>query len=131
MKPSLPPDPPPDQDRRGFPRYFPRALVPLLFAHRDAETPTAGHIGDVSRSGVRIVAPPMARPFLHWPDALSIDLMYSEEARAAGIEGLKLRAHVVRIQVDARAYVLHAEFDAAGADGDWDALMAWISSLGQ
>jgi len=119
-----------ERDRRGFPRYYPREHVPVLFAHRDAEVPTAGHIGDVSRSGVRIVAPPMARPFLHWPDAVEIHVLWSESARADGMEGAKLRAHVVRIQVDASAYVLHAAFDGAGADGDWDTMMAWISSLG-
>ncbi len=131
---SLPPDrglESPAQDRRGYPRYFPAEMVQVLFAHRDAEVPTAGHIGDVSRSGVRIVAPPMARPFLHWPDACEIHVLWSDSARTSGMEGMKLRAHVVRIQVDAHAYVLHAAFDGTGRDGDWDALMAWISQLGQ
>lgn len=116
-------------DRRDFPRYSPDPLVPVLFAHPDAETPTAGHIADVSRGGVRIVAPPMARPFLHWPDPLTIEVAYSDSTRSAGIEGLKLRAHVVRISVDSSAYIVHAVFDRSGPDGDWDSLTGWLSKL--
>jgi hypothetical protein len=116
-------------DRRAHARYAPKEVVQVLFGHADAELPTYGHIADVSPGGVRIVAPPMARPFLHWPDVFSLQISFSESVRAAGVEGTVLRARVVRIQVDARAYLLQAEFDRTGADGDWDALARWTASL--
>jgi hypothetical protein len=117
------------EERRVFPRYSPDPLVPVLFAHPDAAIPSAGLISDVSRGGVRIIGPPMARPFLHWSDPLRIEISYSDSAREAGIEGLRLRAHVVKVRMDARAYLVHAAFTRDGADGDWDRLTAWIARL--
>ncbi|MEZ4239984.1 MAG: PilZ domain-containing protein [Myxococcota bacterium] len=64
-------DLPDGDERRAAPRYRPDPLVAVLFAHPDADTPTAGLIADVSNGGVRIVAPPTARPHLHWGDPLS------------------------------------------------------------
>ena len=119
----------PDEERREFPRYSPDPLVPVLFAHPTAETPTAGLIADVSAGGVRIVAPPTARPFLHWADTLRIDVSYSDSAREAGIEGMSLRAHVVRIRMDGKAYLVQAAFVRTGEDGDWNKLTAWIRLL--
>jgi len=116
-------------DRRAAPRYSPDPLVPVLFAHPLAETPTAGLLADVSEGGMRIVAPPTAQPFLHWGDPLRILVSYSESARDAGIEGMRLWAHVVRIAVDHEAYKLHAAFSRGGTDGDWDKLSAWIAKL--
>src|SRR4249920_3762463 len=65
-------------ERRAAPRYSPDPLVPVLFAHPLAETPTAGLLADVSQGGVRVVAPPTAQPFLHWGDPLRILVSYSE-----------------------------------------------------
>jgi hypothetical protein len=118
-------EPPPN--RRTAPRYSPDPLVPVLFAHPDAETPTAGLIADVSNGGVRIVAPPTARPHLHWADPLTLLLSYSDSSREGGVEGLTLRASVVRIFVDASGYTLGARFDRA--NGDWTLLEAWIHQL--
>lgn len=120
---------PAQDDRRVHPRFAPDELVPVFFAHSTAEQPTCGHIVDVSHSGVRIVAPPMARPFLHWGDPFWLEISWSESVRAGGVEGTQLRARVVRIHADSTAYQLHAEFDRAGLDGDWDALARWTAAL--
>ena len=50
-------------------------------------------------------------------------------ARAAGIEGMRLWAHVVRLEVDSREFRIHASFSRAGTDGDWERLMEWIGQL--
>ena len=86
------------QDRRQDVRYSPDPLVPVFFAHPLANVPTAGLITDISRGGCRIMAPPTARPMLHWGDTVQIIVSYSESARAArSIEGhASLWAHVVR-----------------------------------
>jgi hypothetical protein len=122
---TLPPD-----DRRQFPRYSPDPLVPVLFGHPSTEIPTAGLISDVSLGGVRIVAPPTARPYLHWSDPLLLSVSYSESTRAAGLEHLKLRAYVVRLVVDASGLSLQCRFDAGGLDGKWAELRTWIETLG-
>lgn len=124
---SLEPKPAAQPDRRGHPRYNPDPLVPVFFAHPEAETPTAGLIADVSNGGARIVAPPTARPMLHWSDPLAIVVSYSDSARATGIEGLRLDGHVVRIAVDATGYTLHVRFDRT--NGDWTTLENWIEQL--
>lgn len=117
----------PLDERRAAPRYSPDPLIPVLFAHPDASTPTAGLIADVSNGGVRIVAPPTARPHIHWGDPLTILVSYSDSSREAGIEGLTLGASVVRIFVDASGYTLGARFDRA--NGDWTVLANWIQQL--
>ncbi|MEQ1500818.1 MAG: PilZ domain-containing protein [Myxococcota bacterium] len=114
-------------ERRTAPRYSPDPLVPVLFAHPEAETPTAGLIADVSNGGARIVAPPTARPHLHWGDPLTIMISYSDSAREAGIEGMTLNATVVRLAVDASGFVLQARFDRT--NGDWTSLEGWIRQL--
>ena len=116
-------------ERRAAPRYSPDPLVPVLFAHPLAETPTAGLLADVSKGGVRVVAPPTAQPFLHWGDPLRILVSYSESTREEGIEGMRLWAHVVRIAIDHESYRLHAAFTRGGTDGDWDKLSEWIDRL--
>lgn len=128
------PTPPADpelEDRRGSVRYSPDPLVPVFFAHPLATTPSAGLIADVSDTGVRIVAPPTARPMLHWGDPLRIIVTYSESARSAGIEGMRLWAHVIRLDVDSQGFRLHARFGRGGADGDWNRLSAWIAALSE
>jgi len=125
-QPRLAPD---TDERRGAVRYSPDPLVPVFFAHPLATTPTAGLIADVSDSGVRIIAPPTARPMLHWGDPLRIIVTYSESARTAGIEGMRLWAHVVRLEVDSRELQLQASFGRTGSDGDWNRLSAWIAAL--
>lgn len=114
-------------DRRGAPRYNPDPYVPVLFAHPTAETPTAGLIVDVSNGGARIVAPPTARPMLHWADPLTIIVSYSDTVRESGIEGMRLNGHVIRLAVDSAAYMLHVRFDRT--NGDWTALELWINQL--
>lgn len=114
-------------ERRAAPRYHPDPLVPVFFAHPDAETPTAGLIVDVSNGGARIVAAPTARPMLHWSDPLAIVISYSDSARASGIEGLRLDGHVVRLAVDATGYTLQVRFDKA--NGDWSNLERWVDEL--
>ncbi len=116
-------------ERRAQVRYVPDPWVPVLFAHPSVQTPSAGHIVDVSAGGARIVAPPMARPGLHWSDSLRLIVSWSASARDAEVEGLMLRARVVRIVADQRAYILQVQFDRAGSDGDWDRLTDWIASL--
>jgi hypothetical protein len=116
-------------ERRIHPRYAPDEPVPVLFGHPNQETPSAGHIVDVSHGGVRIVAPPTAQPHLHWSDRFWLQISWSEDARATGAEGTLLRARVVRLNSDAGAYVLQAEFDRSGSDGDWDALARWTVAL--
>ncbi|MBX2799367.1 MAG: PilZ domain-containing protein [Myxococcales bacterium] len=116
-------------ERRSAVRYSPDPLVPVFFAHPSAGVPTAGHIADISDSGVRIVAPPTARPMLHWGDALRIIVTYSESAREAGIEGMRLWAHVVRMEVDSREFQVMAAFSRGGSDGDWNRLSEWIDDL--
>jgi hypothetical protein len=101
----------------------------VLFAHPTAETPTAGLIVDVSNGGARIVAPPTARPMLHWADPLTIIVSYSDTVREAGIEGMRLAGHVIRLNVDSGGYVLHVRFDRA--NGDWTALELWINQLAE
>lgn len=118
---------PAPSERRGHPRYNPDPLVPVFFAHPEAETPTAGLIADVSNGGARIVAPPTARPMLHWADPLAIVVSYSDSARSTGIEGLRLDGHVVRLAVDATGYVVQVRFDRA--NGDWTRLERWIEQL--
>ncbi len=120
-----------ESERRGAVRYSPDPLVPVFFAHPLATTPTAGLIADVSDTGVRIVAPPTARPMLHWGDPLRIMVTYSESARSAGIEGMCVWAHVVRLDVDSRGFRLHASFGRGGTDGDWNRLTTWIDRLGK
>lgn len=122
VTPLLPPE------RRANPRYSPDPLVPVFFAHPEADTPTAGLIVDVSSGGARIMAPPTARPMLHWSDPLAIVISYSDSSRLAGIEGLRLDGHVVRIAVDATGYVVHVRFDRA--NGDWTKLERWVDHLG-
>jgi hypothetical protein len=118
-------------ERRAAVRYSPDPLVPVLFAHRDAETPTAGLIADVSVGGCRIIAPPTARPMLHWGDPFRIVVSYSESARSAGVEGLRLAAHVVRLVADSRGFVVHCQFSMDGYDGDWQRLFDWVQRLGR
>jgi len=118
-------------ERRATVRYSPDPLVPVLFAHRDAATPTAGLLADVSLGGCRIVAPPTARPELHWGDPFRIVVSYSESSRAAGVEGLRLAAHVVRLVADANSLVVHCQFSIDGHDGDWSRLVGWIARMGQ
>jgi c-di-GMP-binding flagellar brake protein YcgR len=115
-------------ERRTSQRFGLKPLIPVFFAHADADTPTAGLVADVSDGGIRIVAPPTAKPGLHWSDSFTIVISYSDQARAARIEGLTLTAHVVRIAVDATGYHLHARFDRRTADA-WDRLQTWINSL--
>lgn len=115
-------------ERRASPRFLVQPLIPVFFAHADAETPTAGLLADVSDGGLRIVAPPTARPSLHWSDSFTVVVSYSDQARAAGIEGLTLTAHVVRIAVDSTGFQLHARFDRRSADA-WDRLQSWLFSL--
>lgn len=119
------------EERRTTVRYSPDPLVPVFFAHPQANVPTAGLLVDVSEGGCRIVAPPTARPKLHWGDPLQIIISYSESARDAKIEGLRLWAHVVRLEVDSREFVLCASFSQAGSDGDWPRLRAWVRTLGE
>lgn len=121
--------PPAPGERRAAVRYSPDPLVPVFFAHPLASVPTAGLIADISDSGVRIVAPPTARPMLHWGDPLRIIISYSESARDAAIEGMRLWAHVVRIHVDSREFRIHAEFSPEGSDGEWGRLANWIEAL--
>ena len=116
-------------DRRAATRYNPDPLVPVFFAHPTASVPTAGLISNISASGVRIVAPPTARPSLHWGDVFRIIVSYSESAREAGIEGMRLWAHVVRLEVDSREFRIHAAFSRDGADGDWERLFNWVKEL--
>lgn len=114
-------------DRRVAVRYNPDPYVPVLFAHPTAETPTAGLIVDVSNGGARIIAPPTARPMLHWSDPLTIVVSYSDTVRESGIEGMRLNGHVVRLAVDSAGYVMQVRFDRA--NGNWTALEAWINSM--
>lgn len=116
-------------ERRGYPRYSPDPMVPVLFGHPSSEMPTAGLIQDVSLSGVRIVAPPTARPYLHWADPLLVEISYSESTRAGGIEGTKLRAYVVRLVVDASGLTIQARFDPTGLDGKWEEFRVWMATL--
>lgn len=116
------------RERRASQRFVMQPLIPVFFAHTDADTPTAGLVADVSDGGLRIVAPPTAKPSLHWSDPFTIVISYSDQARAAGIEGLTLTAHVVRIAVDANGYQLHARFDRRSSDA-WDRLQCWLASL--
>lgn len=118
------------EERRSDIRYHPDPGVSILFAHRSAENPTAGMLTDVSLGGCRIMAPPMARPHLHWGDPFRIVVSYSDSAREAGIEGLRLSAHVVRLVADAHALVVHCQFSTDGHDGDWNRLVDWIARLG-
>ena len=120
---------PATEERRAAPRYAPAPQVPILFAHRDAEVPSAGLIADISLGGCKIVAPPNARPQLHWGDPFRIVVSYSEGARAADIEGLRLAAHVVRLVADARGLVIHCQFAVDGVDGEWRRLVGWVESL--
>ncbi|MCA9489788.1 MAG: PilZ domain-containing protein [Myxococcales bacterium] len=122
-------DPETPDERRAYPRFIPDPAVPVLFAHPHVETPTAGLIQDVSEGGVRIVAPPTARPGLHWADPLRIEISYSESTRAGQVEGTVLRAYVVRLVVDASQLVIQARFDRQGADGAWEAFAQWLASL--
>ena len=116
-------------ERRADVRYSPDPLVPVFFAHPTASVPTAGLIADISGSGVRIVAPPTARPALHWGDVFRVIVSYSESSREAGIEGMRLWAHVVRLEVDSREFRIHAAFSRGGSDGDWARLSGWIAEL--
>lgn len=118
------------QERRSDIRFQPDEQVPILFAHRSAENPTAGLLTDVSLGGCRIMAPPMARPNLHWGDPFRVVVSYSESARASRVEGLRLAAHVVRLVADAHALVVHCQFSTDGHDGDWQRLVDWIERMG-
>ncbi len=125
-EPTLDPEQP---ERRQAVRYSPDPLVPVLFAHPLANVPTAGLIVDVSHGGCRIMAPPTARPMLHWGDPMQIIISYSESSRNAKLEGLRLWAHVVRLTVDSRELSVSAAFSRSGSDGDWTRLAEWIDAL--
>ncbi len=116
-------------ERRAAPRYEPEPLVPVLFGHRDAETPAAGLIADVSLGGCRLIAAPNSRPMLHWGDPFRLVVSYSEASRSSGIEGLRLAAHVVRIVADAKGLMVHSQFTVDGADGEWRRLVEWVQGL--
>ena len=116
-------------ERRGQVRFYPDPMVPVFFAHPSAPVPTAGLLADVSASGVRIVAPPTARPELHWGDVFRIIVSYSESARLARIEGMRLWAHVVRLEVNSCEFRINAAFSRSGGDGDWARLEAWMTKL--
>lgn len=116
-------------ERRATPRYEPAPNVPVLFGHRDAENPSAGLIADISLGGCKIIAPPNARPQLHWGDPFRIVVSYSEGSRAAGVEGMRLAAHVVRLVADARGFVIQCQFTVDGADGEWRRLVEWVETL--
>jgi hypothetical protein len=75
------------------------------------------------------VAPPTARPHLHWADPILVEISYSESTRSAGIEGSRLRAYVVRLVVDAGGLQLQARFDPSGLDGKWEEFRQWMASL--
>jgi hypothetical protein len=96
------------KERRAHARYSPDPLIPVFFCHREAATPCCGHIMDLSMDGLRIVAPPTVRPLLHWEETVWIQLTYSESNRTEGIEGLTLKAQVVRAVSDRTSYVLQA-----------------------
>ena len=117
------------EERRQAVRYSPDPLVPVFFAHPLATVPTAGLIVDISANGCRVMAPPTARPMLQWGESVQIIVSYSESAREAGIEGLKLWAHVVRLVVDSRELSVSAVFSRSGSDGEWDRLEKWIRAL--
>lgn len=119
----------PPAERRAEVRYSPDPLVPVFFAHPSANVPTAGLISDISGSGLRIIAPPTARPALHWGDTFRIIVSYSESAREAGIEGMRLWAHMVRLDVDSREMRIAASFNRADSDGEWERLASWIAQL--
>ena len=134
MSITLPPLPVEDdesalEERRSAVRYSPDPLVPVFFAHPFANVPTAGLIMDISHGGCRIMAPPTARPLLHWGDPMQIIVSYSESARSEGIEGMRLWAHVVRLVADSRELSVNAAFSRTGCDGDWNRLEAWIAAL--
>lgn len=120
----------PAPERRAEVRYEPDPLVPIFFAHPSANVPTAGLIADISGSGLRLIAPPTARPALHWGDTFRIIVSYSESARKAGIEGMRLWAHVVRLEVDSREMRIAASFNRGDTDGEWERLATWIAQLG-
>lgn len=119
-----------NDERREAVRYSPDPLVPVFFAHPMANVPTAGLIVDISTSGCRIMAPPTARPMLHWGDPLQIIVSYSESSRESGVEGMRLWAHVVQLVADSRELSVRAAFSRNGADGDWVRLEEWIRALG-
>jgi hypothetical protein len=119
----------PKSERRASVRYSPDPLVPVFFGHRDAPNPTAGLIADVSLGGCRIIAPPNARPMLHWGDPFRLVVSYSESARASQHEGMRLSAHVVRLVADARALVVHCRFSVDGPDGEWRRVVEWVREL--
>lgn len=130
--PLLDPEPTLDpelQERRQSVRYSPDPLVPVFFAHPLANVPTAGLIVDISRGGCRIMAPPTARPMLHWGDTVQIIVSYSESSRNEKIEGLRLWAHVVRMVADSRELSVSVAFSRNGADGEWERLAEWIDAL--
>lgn len=116
-------------ERRADVRFTPRPPVAVLFGHAAIEVPTAGLITDVSLGGCRIMAPPTARPHLHWGDPFRLQVAWSDAARDAGVEGLRLGAHVVRLVADAHALVVHCQFSIDGSDGDWERFVAWIARL--
>lgn len=116
-------------ERRQATRRIPCARIPVLFAHASAKNPTAGLIEDISATGVRIVAAPTARPMLHWGDSFRLQVDHSQATREAGIEGLELRAHVVRIATDRQGFVLHAELTQDNTTANWARLRQWLASM--
>ena len=58
-------------------------------------------------------------------------MSYSDSARTAGIENLRLAAHVVRLVADSQGLVVHCQFSMDGYDGDWQRLFDWVRRLGR
>ena len=120
---------PPVKERREHDRVIPETLIPILFSHASAKNPTAGFIQDIGEGGAKIVAPPTARPMLHWGDPFRLTVSYSESTRAAAIEGLQLSAYVVRIVADREQFALNAAFSTENTDTNWTRLHHWLVTL--
>jgi hypothetical protein len=123
----------------AYPAFAPVDAVPVLFTQTRRSTraraaprrPTPGMLTVVGGAGsaaeVRIVAPPSARPCLHWSDPLAIAVTYSEATRGSICEGLVLSARVVRVEADVNGLVIRAS--CAGDAPRWAAFAAWVRGL--
>ena len=102
--------PPEGKERRAWPRYTPARAIPDTFEHPRMPGVGAGDIVDLSAGGVRIDAPATVTTPLRWGEPVTIELAYSEETRAAGLEGMLRESTVIEVRSNAEAYVLRARF---------------------
>jgi len=99
-------------ERRRAPRFVPTHAVRALFRHATRSKAHMGRVTNLSYRGVCVHAPPHVRTGLEFGDAVHIVCGAPE----AGLSGLTLRGHVVRLDASREGTWVHVATDAPPAE---------------